>query len=583
MVGKHNWSIIIMALTTVFIHSYLEPVAAGATTYYVAPTGTDSNPCSQPQPCQTIGHGIAVAAGPGNTLYVEAGSYSESDTVTQGGSSGSPFAIQGFAPGNSCPTTSTDADAYTPMNGGLHPAPTAAIEGNFTINASYVTFDCFEVYPNPANLYQDGDHTNLAEDGVVINFNQHDVTVADNFIHGYNCTTLSTCTSQQFTDGHHAYTYAIAAGIASTSSCVKGNTQILRNYIFHAATYGSIVNGCGDAGSVFQDNEIVGFDVEVSIEFMNGGYNTAGNLNTDGNNFFYWTHNYMHRNDQAWCQSPGNVPPPGTNSCHIDCFDNYGGPAVYMWLDRNVCFNMNQAVYIWDGCINQAETDSNSADCPQGTYTGAEYSQPLEYIYVTNNIFAFGAGNSSLYGGHVNFDVGMDFWHAGHIRWDNNVTWGTLNEVYANSSVDSFENNIVFQSYQGASTNCQFPYGVNQDVEWPLSDSSTYTTAQKNILYEDTTCTLSSGKYPSDFLNTNPVWVGPGTYSTIPGANTPNLTLQSASPAIAAGSDLCNWFTDDLAGNTRPCSAFDIGPYMFGSSSGSSSLSPPTDIVITLD
>jgi Right handed beta helix region len=56
--------------------------ATGPTTLYVAPSGSDTNGCSQAAPCQTIGHAIAVAA-PGSTLVVEGGTYHEQVFVTK--------------------------------------------------------------------------------------------------------------------------------------------------------------------------------------------------------------------------------------------------------------------------------------------------------------------------------------------------------------------------------------------------------------------------------------------------------------------------------------------------------------------
>ena len=56
--------------------------AAGNTLYVSFGAGSDSNPCTHSQPCQTIGHAISVA-GPHGRIVVESGTYPEMVTVTQ--------------------------------------------------------------------------------------------------------------------------------------------------------------------------------------------------------------------------------------------------------------------------------------------------------------------------------------------------------------------------------------------------------------------------------------------------------------------------------------------------------------------
>jgi hypothetical protein len=521
--------IVVITLGAILIS--LAGTPAVATTFYVAPGGNDSNPCSQPKPCLTISHGISVAAGAGNVLYVASGTYTESPTISAGGSAGNLFVVQGFPLGSSCPTTASGTDAYTPMNGGLHPAPTALISGHISIAANYVQLQCFTVYPNPSEqTYQSAQYL-PSQAGISITNGQHDVNVWDNYIAGY-CIIISNCTSQTYTDGKHAFDEAIKTLNAGP------NIDIERNYTNHASAQQTDIY-CGTAPCTFKDNEEYGIDVEVSIAHYDGDYNELFGTGTQ------YIHNYMHGADEAWCQDPD------AGQCHIDCFESTG-TEVSMLIERNVCFNMNEAVYLWDPCINSVTSNSNASTfCSQGTYNN------LNHITVINSIFAFGVGNKGFF-------VCMDFWHAGDVRWDNNTCWGTGSEALVNSQVTSFENNIQYQTYESFSSNCAVPYGVNINGEWPYTDSSTFTTAKNNILWEDTACTVpKSGLFVNDLRNTNPIWVGPGTYSNTIGANAPNLHLQSSSPAIGAGSNLSSVFSDDLDGNTRPNSPFDIGSYEY--------------------
>ena len=59
--------------------------AANATTYYVATTGSDSNPGTSSQPFRTIVEGVKKLSA-GDTLYVKSGTYAESIWNFSGGS-----------------------------------------------------------------------------------------------------------------------------------------------------------------------------------------------------------------------------------------------------------------------------------------------------------------------------------------------------------------------------------------------------------------------------------------------------------------------------------------------------------------
>lgn len=66
---------LLVILFTVFVTGgVLSPRAATAATYYVATTGSDTNPGSQSQPFQTIDKGVSVLRA-GDTLYLRGGTY----------------------------------------------------------------------------------------------------------------------------------------------------------------------------------------------------------------------------------------------------------------------------------------------------------------------------------------------------------------------------------------------------------------------------------------------------------------------------------------------------------------------------
>jgi hypothetical protein len=65
-----------LLVTGLLLSGCTRPWHAEADTYYVAPNGSDSNPCAQAHPCQTIAKGASMLK-PGDTLYLRGGTYSD--------------------------------------------------------------------------------------------------------------------------------------------------------------------------------------------------------------------------------------------------------------------------------------------------------------------------------------------------------------------------------------------------------------------------------------------------------------------------------------------------------------------------
>src|SRR5215510_15440092 len=70
------------------------PVFALPVDIYVSPSGNDANACTAAAPCRTIQKGVNVVQ-PGGTVYVLAGTYSESISVSKMGTQASPIRIIG--------------------------------------------------------------------------------------------------------------------------------------------------------------------------------------------------------------------------------------------------------------------------------------------------------------------------------------------------------------------------------------------------------------------------------------------------------------------------------------------------------
>src|SRR6185295_15771049 len=88
---------------------------AQAATYYVTTGGDDTNPCTQAEPCLTIGHALAVhraAATASDVIDVGAGTFVENVTASQAQDDG--LRIRGTLSGTTRQTTILGSGAGTP-------------------------------------------------------------------------------------------------------------------------------------------------------------------------------------------------------------------------------------------------------------------------------------------------------------------------------------------------------------------------------------------------------------------------------------------------------------------------------------
>jgi len=81
-------------LLLLFLAFFLRKARTGST-YYVSPTGSDSNSCNHASPCATPDHAFTIAS-PGDTVQVAAGTYDYGSSAAQfmkSGTLGKPIAV----------------------------------------------------------------------------------------------------------------------------------------------------------------------------------------------------------------------------------------------------------------------------------------------------------------------------------------------------------------------------------------------------------------------------------------------------------------------------------------------------------
>src|SRR6266481_7309001 len=124
--------------------------------YFVSPSGSDSNPCSQSSPCATPDHAFNLAS-PGQTVQVAAGTYNY-------GSGGANFTKSGTA-GNYITVSCATKGACKIQSSTTGNTTVVALEGN------YMNFDGFEV----TNTSSAGNNLGLYLTGSFINITRNKI------------------------------------------------------------------------------------------------------------------------------------------------------------------------------------------------------------------------------------------------------------------------------------------------------------------------------------------------------------------------------------------------------------------------
>lgn len=121
-------------------------LAASQTSWYVAPDGRDSNPCTSLRPCATISH-ASIMVRPGDTVLVAPGTYEGSFQTRASGTSSAYITYRSSERWGARLVQGHSGSAW----------------GNY---GSYVDIDGFEVVGNPNStgvngIYTQGDHTTI--------------------------------------------------------------------------------------------------------------------------------------------------------------------------------------------------------------------------------------------------------------------------------------------------------------------------------------------------------------------------------------------------------------------------------------
>jgi|GEM_PF-980498 len=279
------------------------PTPTAGNTYYVATTGSDTNPGTETQPFRTLARGVSVLA-PGDTLYVKSGTYAESleDNIPGGSSWSAPVTVAAY-PGHTVTLKPNPGAEFV-----LHfqgPQQYIVIDG-LIIDAINTTYDAVKITgggeaSGPAhhirlirsevkNSPGQGVQTSwFADFNEFINSNFHDnglktddpghthafyISTSNNLIEGSVISNNNT--------GYGVHIYEEEGGRRANNNIVRNNRIFANGY----ATGGAgIIMGSGDGNTAY-NNLIYGNAQGIKVAYFNP-LNTTVYNNTIYNNTGY--------------------------------------------------------------------------------------------------------------------------------------------------------------------------------------------------------------------------------------------------------------------------------------------------------
>jgi hypothetical protein len=490
-----------------------------ALTYYVSPTGTDSNPGTQVQPWRTIKKAANSMNG-GDTCIVQDGTYSDALTISRSGSSGNVITFQSqnkwgaiiSNPQFSGAPILWHASTSYAVNDIRYPItlPDGYSGRYYTQTVSSCTSGSSEpTWPTTLhNTVSDGTCT-WRHDGVLTNT----VTIYGNYVKFDGFKFLST-----------TYYNGGGSGDPNTALVVNGANCTITNCYFTRNTHINLLSR-GDSNTI-TNNYFT--DTEIGIVVAGTGYLVQNNEmyglkqispHEDCDYMRFWGTNGIIRGNKLWGYVSANQ-----GDSHTDCFQS---------------FDASDGLSGW---ITNILIENNYCHSLQGGNVTDEHSQAGNGLIVRNNVFKvtgyevmnpWCVNNFQFY----NNTVILDRTHAyGHYPYCVTDAHPPLKPDRCNVTC-TIKNNIF---YQGCSQSmCGTTTGITYDCDY-------------NLMYRDDYTFSKVGSH--DVVNVDPLFV------SVP---LDDYQLRVGSPAINAGATLTG-FSTDKNGATRPQgSAWDIGAYEY--------------------
>ena len=459
--------------------------------FYVAPTGSDSNPGTSASPWLTIQHAASTVPA-GSTVYVAAGTYNESINVTVSGTSSAPITFTGES---GAIVSGTGLTPSTSQTQGLWNIGSATPAG---VDVSYITIQGFTIENYTTS------NANACPAGIWISGASNGIQILNNTI--TNITTTSEKEGNAF--GISAYGTETTAinGLVISGNTVYG----LKTGNSETVNVDGNVTNFTITNNTIHDNDNIGIDAIGGEGVGPSGYDYARYGEISGNTVYN-----ISAIDNA---GEGN---------QYDADGIYCDTCAYVVIERNLVHN----------CDLNIEVASEHS---------GKYSQ---YVTVRNNV-VYNANSVGISIGGYASNVGGSQYVAivNNTLFDDdtqNTGSGELQvQYYATNNV--FENNLVYATSQGLFINNYTNSEANPvTADYNLYYSSVSSSSAQFIWdgasengfssYQSTTGQESHSQYA------NPLFLS---------STTLNLQVQASSPAINAGSTLSSLICSNTTGET---------------------------------
>lgn len=282
-----------------------------ANNYYVATTGSDSNPGTQAAPFRSIMKAAGVAKS-GSTVHVASGTYAETITTTANGTASARIRYVSdtkwgakIVPASSAESMWKADGGYTDIDGFQvdgSGSSTATIGMRLTGGNSAIMNSWVHHVGVNAQCNSNGGAGLLADQGRGQTFSNYDFT--GNVVHdvGGNCGWFHGIYHSSTGTVKNNMVYASGQGINMGHD--SHNVKVVNNTIFGNANYGIWYGGCTEA---YTSNNcpISGHEVHNNIIYDNGGGIQGPIASEDGSNSF--KNNLVYRNTRDFDLSPNSL------------------------------------------------------------------------------------------------------------------------------------------------------------------------------------------------------------------------------------------------------------------------------------
>ena len=501
-------------------------VSAAVTTgsgksFYVAPTGSDSNPGTSAAPWLTIQHAASTVPA-GSTVYVEAGTYNESINVTVSGTSSAPITFTGES---GAIVTGTGLTPSTSQTQGLWNIGSATPAG---VDVNYVTIQGFTIENYTTS------NANACPAGIWVSGASNGIQILNNTI--TNITTTSEKNGNAFGIAAYGTEAAAINGLVISGNTVYG----LKTGNSETVNVDGNVTNFTISNNIIHDNDNIGIDAIGGEGVGPSGSDYARYGEISGNTVY---------NISA-------IDNAGEGD-QYDADGIYCDTCAYVVIERNLVHN----------CDLNIEVASEHS---------GKYSQ---YVTVRNNVVYNANSVGISIGGYASNVGGSQYVTiANNTLFEDdtqNTGSGELQvQYYATNNV--FENNLVYATSQGLFINNY----TNSEANPVTADYNLYYSSVSSSGAQFIWDGASENGFPSYQSKTGQDSHSQYANPLLQSTTALNLQVQASSPAIDAGSTLssliCSTTTGetgdywgcplvgtlDFLGNPRePGSNIDIGAY----------------------